>query len=36
MFLKALACGARGWFSPGHAAVGVGGWELCGRISAQD
>lgn len=27
-FLEALACGAGGWFSPGHAAVGAGDLEL--------
>lgn len=33
--VKALAYGARGWFSPGYVAVGAGGWELCGRSSTQ-
>lgn len=36
VFWEALACGAGGCFSPGHAAVGVGHLELQGRISTQD
>lgn len=33
--VKALACGAREWFSPGYVAVGAGAWELCGGSSTQ-
>lgn len=35
-FLETLARGAGGWFSPGHAAVGVADLQLQGRISTPD
>lgn len=35
-FLETLACGAGGWFSPGHAAVAVADLQLQGRISTWD